>query len=139
MSIIEGGQVRMANLSIYGSHRVNGVAALHTEILKATIFKDFCEMYPDKFINVTNGVTQRRWLLNANPKLAEFLNKRIGAEWITDFSKMSEIAKFATDPESQQEFLAIKRENKKALISYIVQKKIRSVMPLEHRLARLAF
>jgi starch phosphorylase len=122
MSIIEGGQVRMAYLAIYGSHRVNGVAALHTEILKATIFKDFYEMYPDKFVNVTNGVTQRRWLLNANPKLAEFLSKRIGPEWITDFSKMSELAKFASDPESQQEFLAIKRENKKALISYIIQK-----------------
>ncbi len=70
MSVIEHGQVRMANLAILGSHRVNGVAALHTEILKNDIFKDFYEMFPEKFVNVTNGVTQRRWLLHVNPRLA---------------------------------------------------------------------
>ena len=68
----------MAHLSIYGSHRVNGVAALHTDILKKEVFKDFYEMYPDKFVNVTNGVTQRRWINLCNPRLAEFLSKLTG-------------------------------------------------------------
>jgi glycogen phosphorylase len=122
MSVIEGGQVRMANLAIFGSHRVNGVAALHTEILKHDIFKDFFEMFPDKFINVTNGVTQRRWVLHVNPKLADFISKKIGRGWITDFSHIQELAKFAEDPEAQKEFLAIKQENKRALIRYIREK-----------------
>lgn len=122
MSIIEGGQVKMAYLSICGSHKVNGVAQIHTDILKKTLFKDFYEMYPDKFVNVTNGVTQRRWLLNANPRLAEFITKRIGKGWITDFMQMNELAKFAADPASQQEFLNIKKENKKDFITYLRQK-----------------
>lgn len=122
MSVIEGGQVRMANLAIFGSHRVNGVAALHTDILKGIIFKDFFDMYPDKFVNVTNGVTQRRWLLQVNPGLAEFLCKRIGREWITDFKQIIHISKFANDPKSQEEFLQIKRENKRSLIQYIREK-----------------
>ncbi|MBI2742714.1 MAG: glycogen/starch/alpha-glucan family phosphorylase [Chlamydiales bacterium] len=121
MSIIEGGQVRMANLAIYGSHRVNGVAALHTEILKSTIFRDFYEMFPDKFVNVTNGVTHRRWLVHANPKLAEFICKRIGKGWICDFPLIRDLSKFANDAESQKEFLAIKRENKRALIKYLIE------------------
>lgn len=122
MSILEGGQARMAHLAIYGSHRANGVAALHTEILKNSIFKDFVEMYPERFINVTNGVTQRRWLLHANPRLAEFLVKRIGRGWITDFPQISQIAKFASDSESQKEFLEIKKANKRDLIAYIREK-----------------
>lgn len=135
MSIIEGGQVRMANLAIYGSHRINGVAALHTEILKSTIFKDFYEMFPDKFVNVTNGVTHRRWLLNSDPKLAAFICKRIGKGWITDFPKIEGLAQFAADPESQKEFLAIKKENKRALIKYLTEEDpIRDFrgMPLGH-------
>ncbi|MBS0620663.1 MAG: glycogen/starch/alpha-glucan family phosphorylase [Verrucomicrobia bacterium] len=119
MSIIEGGQVRMANLAIFGSHRVNGVAALHTEILKTDIFKDFCELYPDKFINVTNGVTQRRWLLHINPRLSAFITKRIGRKWITEFTQLQKLGAFANDPESQSEFLLIKQENKRALIECI--------------------
>ena len=119
MSVIEGGQVRMAFLAIYGSHRVNGVAALHTEILKHEVFKDFYEMYPDKFVNVTNGVTQRRWLLHINPRLSRFISQRIGKQWITDFSHIRELAKFGSDEVSQKEFLEIKRENKRALIQYI--------------------
>ena len=119
MSIIEAGQVRMANLAIYGSHKVNGVAALHTQILKETIFKDFHEMYPEKFVNVTNGVTQRRWLLHSNPALAEFITKRIGPKWIVDFNHIKEIAAYATDPEAQKEFLEIKRQNKTKLIKYL--------------------
>ncbi len=122
MSIIEGGQVRMAYLAIYGSHRINGVAELHTEILKNTIFKDFYEMYPEKFVNVTNGVTQRRWLLHANPLLSEFICKRIGRDWIVDFSTIGRLAEYASDPESQNEFMEIKKENKRRLLQFIQQK-----------------
>src|SRR6185369_4962345 len=84
LSIIEGGKVRMANLAFYGAHRVNGVAQLHTDILKNLVFKDFSEMFPDRLINVTNGVTPRRWLIQANPDLSAFITKRIGEGWITD-------------------------------------------------------
>lgn len=121
MSIIEDGKVRMANLSIVGSHKVNGVAALHTEILKHQVFKDFYDAFPDKFVNITNGVTQRRWLLGCNPELAKFITKRIGKGWISDFSQISGIAKYATDPESHKEFLEIKRKNKMHLIEYLNQ------------------
>ena len=121
LSVIEHGQVKMANLAILGSHRVNGVAALHTEILKNDIFKDFYEMFPEKFVNVTNGVTQRRWLLHVNPRLSAFITQRIGNKWITDFSHMQELAPFAKDPQSQKEFLEIKRQNKRALIEFISQ------------------
>ncbi|MBA3957236.1 MAG: glycogen/starch/alpha-glucan family phosphorylase [Parachlamydiaceae bacterium] len=119
MSIIEYGKVRMANLAIFGSARVNGVAALHTEILKKSVFKEFAELYPDRFVNVTNGVTQRRWLLQCNPDLARFITKRIGDAWITDFSHIQELAKFASDTTSQDEFLAIKKKNKLRLIEFI--------------------
>lgn len=122
MSIIEGGQVRMAYLAIYGAHRVNGVAALHSEILKHYLFKDFYEMYPEKFTNVTNGVTQRRWLLHANPLLAEFITKRIGKEWVTDFMQIRHLAQFGSDSQSQQEFLNIKKENKRLLIKFMHDK-----------------
>lgn len=121
MSIIESGQVKMAHLAIYASYRVNGVSALHTEILKNTIFKDFNEMYPYKFLNVTNGVTQRRWLLHCNPLLAEFITKRIGKEWITNFKQIHELSRFADDELSQLELLTIKKENKKTLIEFLKQ------------------
>jgi glycogen phosphorylase len=119
MSIIEGGQVHMANLAIYGSHRVNGVAELHSEILKTSVFKDFYEMYPDRFTNVTNGVTPRRWLLHINPHLAHFISKRIGKSWLVNFPHIEGLAKFAADPESQKEFLEIKKENKKNFLNYL--------------------
>jgi len=119
MSIIENGKVRMANMAIAGSHRVNGVAQLHSDILKQTVFKDFAEFFPDRFVNVTNGVTQRRWLLQCNPELAKFITKRIGDEWITDFLKIKELAKFANDPDSQQEFMEIKKKNKQHFIEFI--------------------
>lgn len=119
LSIIENGKVRMANLAIIGSHKVNGVAQLHSEILKHKVFKDFAELYPDRFINVTNGVTQRRWLLECNPELAKFITKRIGDEWITNFLKIKELAKFANDPDSQIEFMDIKRKNKLRFIEFI--------------------
>lgn len=119
LSIIEKGMVRMANLAIVGSHKVNGVARIHTEILKKSVFKDFYELYPEKFVNVTNGVTQRRWLLLCNPELARFITARIGDKWITDFLEIKKIAAFAKDPESIEEFIAIKKRNKLKLIEYI--------------------
>lgn len=119
LSIIEGGKVRMANLAFYGAHRVNGVAQLHTDILKNLVFKDFAEMFPDRLINVTNGVTPRRWLIQANPDLASFITKRIGEGWITDFSQMRQLEKFASDDESKEEFMAIKKKNKQRLVEYL--------------------
>lgn len=119
MAIIEGGQVKMAHLSLYASHRVNGVAALHTEILKRDIFRDFAEMYPDKLVNVTNGVTQRRWIFNCDPRLSEFMIKRIGRGWITNLQEIEQISQYASDPSSQEEFLAIKRANKKEFIDFL--------------------
>jgi glycogen phosphorylase len=121
MSIIENGKVRMANLSIVGSHNVNGVAALHTEILKSTVFKDFHDAFPSKFLNITNGVTQRRWLLHCNPDLAKFIIKSIGTGWITDFNQISQLAQRASEVSMQEEFLQIKRKNKHRLIEYINQ------------------
>lgn len=124
LGIIQDGQIRMANLAIYSSHCVNGVARLHTEILKEDMFSDFYQFCPEKFINVTNGVTQRRWLLHANPKLAEFLTKRIGDGWITNFEEIKKIADFATDKETQQEFIEIKKHNKQKLIDLLKQQTV---------------
>jgi glycogen phosphorylase len=122
MSILEGGQVRMAHLAIFGSHKVNGVSALHTEILKKSVFKDFYEMESEKFVNVTNGVTQRRFLLHCNPRLAAFITKRIGPTWITNLLELRQLAQCATDAEAQREFLEIKRANKKDLMHYLIEK-----------------
>lgn len=119
MSILEDGQARLAHLAIVGSHRVNGVAKLHTEILKKEIFPDFAEMYPDKFIDITNGITQRRWLLSANPLLSQFITERIGPDWICDFTQIRNLASFASDKASQEAFLAIKRKMKEALIDFL--------------------
>ena len=119
MSFIEKGQIKMANLAIYGSHHVNGVANLHTEILKTSLFKDFYEMYPEKFVNITNGVTQRRWLLSCNPLLADFISKRIGKDWITNFKTIKKLESFAKDHDSQKEFLEIKKTNKKKLLEHL--------------------
>jgi len=121
MSILENGKVRMANLSIVGSHSVNGVAALHSEILKHDVFKDFYDFFPDRFFNVTNGVTQRRWLLHCNPELAKFITKRIGNGWITDFNEIRKLAGFASDGASQEEFITIKKKNKQRFIEFINQ------------------
>lgn len=121
ISILENNKVRMANLAILGSHKVNGVAELHTEILKKDVFKDFFDFSPEKFVNITNGVTQRRWLLHCNPDLAKFITKRIGNDWITDFSQIKKIANFAGDTVSQDEILAIKRKNKIRFIEFINQ------------------
>lgn len=119
MSMIEGGQIKMAHLSIYGSHRVNGVAKLHTEILKKDIFKDFFELYPEKFVNVTNGVTQRRWINDCNPRLSQFISKRIGKGWLIDLKQLQQLSAFASDKEAQEEFLAIKQANKRDFSEYL--------------------
>lgn len=121
MSILENGMVRMANLSIIGSHKVNGVSAIHSEILKNKVFKDFYDLYPERFINITNGVTQRRWLLECNPELSKFITKRIGDGWITDFEQIKQIEKFAHDAETIKEFLSIKMRNKHRLIEFLAQ------------------
>lgn len=122
MSILENDRVRMANLAIYGSRKINGVAKLHSKILKKSLFKDFHDCYPDKFTNVTNGITQRRWLLHCNPELANFISRRIGDDWITDFSQIKKLAIFADDEQSQEEFLHIKQNNKRKLFEYLAQK-----------------
>ncbi len=121
ISILEHGHVRMANLAIYGSHKVNGVAELHSNILKEKVFRDFYDLFPDKFTNVTNGVTQRRWLLLCNPELTEFISKRIGKEWAHDFPTIAKLGEFAADPETQKEFLQIKAKNKQRLVDFIIQ------------------
>lgn len=124
MSLIEEGgekRVRMANLAIVGSHTVNGVAALHTELLKKDVFRDFFEMTPQKFLNVTNGVTPARWLIHCNPKLSEMLTRYIGDEWKHDLSKLQKLEAFADSTEVQHEVREIKRANKVALARYFKQ------------------
>ncbi|WMI81023.1 glycogen/starch/alpha-glucan phosphorylase [Anaerotignum sp. MB30-C6] len=119
LAIIADGQIRMAYMAIVGSHSVNGVAALHTEILKNQELKSFYQLYPEKFNNKTNGITQRRWLLHANPKLAELVTKKIGDGWITDLSQIEGILPFAEDGDFRERFMEIKRENKVSLAKYI--------------------
>ncbi len=124
MSLIEEGhekQVRMAYMSIIASHHVNGVAALHTELLKHGLFKDFFDLAPEKFINMTNGITPRRWLRKANMGLAELITSKIGDEWIKDLDHIKKIEQYAEDANFRKEFRAIKRENKEALAEYILE------------------
>ena len=119
VSIVENEKVRMANLAIVGSHAVNGVAAIHTEILKHVVFKDFYNLWPEKFINVTIGVTQRRWLLLCNRELANWITKKIGDSWITHFEDIAKLRQFAGDHDSKMELQEIKRKNKVKLIEFI--------------------
>ncbi|AMJ42419.1 glycogen/starch/alpha-glucan phosphorylase [Anaerotignum propionicum] len=119
LAIIADGQIRMAYMAIVGSHSVNGVAALHTEILKNQELKDFYKLYPEKFNNKTNGITQRRWLLHANPQLAELITEKIGDGWITDLAQLEKILPYVEDEEFQKRFMEIKRANKVALAKYI--------------------
>ena len=119
MAIIYDGQVKMAHLAIAAGYSVNGVARLHTEILKNQELKDFYEMMPEKFNNKTNGITQRRFLLHANPLLADWATKKVGAGWITDLTMLSKLKAYADSPVAQQEFAEIKRANKVRLAKYI--------------------
>lgn len=122
MSVIEEGgeqSIRMANLAVIGSTHVNGVAEIHSRILKEVIFKDFAEMWPGKFMNMTNGITQRRWLLFCNRPLARLITSRIGDGWITDLFKLRDLEKFIEDEEFLKELMEVKRENKRRLAAFI--------------------
>ncbi len=119
MAILYDGQVKMANLAICAGFSVNGVARLHTEILKNQELKDFYEMFPEKFNNKTNGITQRRFLAHGNPLLADWVTKRVGAGWITKLSEVEKLVRVADDPKAQKEFMEIKRQNKLRLAKYI--------------------
>ena len=119
MAVVYNGQVRMAYMAIVAGFSVNGVARLHTEILKHEELKDFYEMMPEKFNNKTNGITQRRFLLHGNPLLADWVTDKIGDEWITNLPHIKELAAFAGDKECQKEFLDIKYKNKVRLAKYI--------------------
>jgi len=121
MAVIYDGQVKMAHLAIVAGFSVNGVARLHTEILKNQELKDFYEMFPEKFNNKTNGITQRRFLLHGNPLLADWVTDHIGDEWITDLSKISKLKVYADDEKCRQEFMNIKYQNKVRLAKYILE------------------
>ena len=119
MAVLYDGQVKMAHLAIAGSYSVNGVAALHTKILEERELKDFYEMRPEQFNNKTNGITQRRFLLHANPLLANWITDKIGDEWITNLSHLKKLKVYVNDEKSQQEFMNIKYQNKIRLAKYI--------------------
>ena len=120
MAILYNHQVRMANLAIVGGFSVNGVAALHTEILEKQELKDFYQMMPQKFNNKTNGITQRRFLLHGNPLLADWITAKIGDGWITNLYQLEKLIPYADDPEARREFREIKRQNKLRLAKYIM-------------------
>jgi starch phosphorylase len=122
MSLIEESvpkQVRMAHLAFVGSHSINGVSAIHTQLLKTTLAPDFHGLWPERFNSKTNGVTQRRWLLKANPSLAELISSLIGDGWITDLDELRKLERFAADAGFQTEFRRIKRANKERLIAIV--------------------
>ncbi len=122
LSLIEEGapqQIRMAYLAVVGSHTVNGVAALHTELLKKHLFATFHALYPGKIQNKTNGITPRRWLKACNPELSSLIDQKIGNEWPGDLDRLRELENYADDPDFQQEFMAIKRRNKERLAALI--------------------
>ena len=121
MAIIYDGQVKMAHLAIAGGYSVNGVARLHTEILKKQELKDFYEMYPEKFNNKTNGITQRRFMVHANPLLTDWITDHIGDKWITDLPQLAKLKVYADDKKAQQEFMNIKYQNKVRLAKYILE------------------
>ena len=122
MQIIKDGQIHMTNLAIHASYSVNGVAKLHTEILKRDTFRDFYELYPQKFNNKTNGVTHRRWLMYANPELAALITSKIGEGWIKDFSLIKDFEQYKDDKKVQDAILRIKHDNKIAFASYMKKK-----------------
>ena len=121
MAIIYDGQVKMAHMAIVAGYSVNGVARLHTEILKNQELKDFYEMYPERFNNKTNGITQRRFLLHGNPLLADWVTAHVGNDWITDLPQINRLKVYADDTKAQQEFMNIKYRNKVRLAKYILE------------------
>jgi glycogen phosphorylase len=121
MAILAGGQVRMASLAIAGSHTVNGVAALHTQIIRDRIFHDFDQLWPKKIISITNGVTQRRWMLKSNPALSRLITHTIGDEWVKDLPRLSELEQFADDEDFRTVWRTVKEVNKKELAKVVKQ------------------
>jgi glycogen phosphorylase len=124
MSLIEEGdvrQVRMAYLALVGSHRVNGVSRLHSDLLKSDLFRPFHDLYPERFTNKTNGITPRRWLLKCNPSLAELISDKIGGRWVTDLDRLKEFEAFADDPDTLGRLREIKHANKERLAALIFQ------------------
>ncbi|WP_130836081.1 glycogen/starch/alpha-glucan phosphorylase [Lachnoclostridium sp. Marseille-P6806] len=121
MAVIYDGQVRMANLAIVAGFSVNGVARLHTQILEQQELRDFYELFPQKFSNKTNGITQRRFLLHGNPLLADWVTEHVGEEWITDLSRIADLRLYADDARAQREFMQIKYKNKQRLAKYILE------------------
>lgn len=119
MAIIQGNMIHMAWLAIYGSHTINGVAALHTEILKKKELKDWYEIYPERFQNKTNGITQRRWLLQSNPQLAKLITELLGDKWITDLSQLKRLEEYVEDEGILRRILEIKHEKKIELVNYL--------------------
>lgn len=128
MAIMADGKIHMARLAIAGSFSVNGVAALHTEILKHKELADFYDLYPNKFNNKTNGVTQRRWLLTANPLLSEFITKYIGDGWITNLNELKKLEAFIDNEEFLEGFIEVKHKNKIRLAEYL--EKIRAYLSI---------
>ncbi|MGN0299501.1 MAG: glycogen/starch/alpha-glucan phosphorylase [Lachnospiraceae bacterium] len=119
MAVVYDGQVKMAHMAIVGSYSVNGVARLHTDILKTQELRDFYEMFPERFNNKTNGITQRRFLLHGNPLLAEWITNKIGDGWITNLPELKKLEVYVDDQKAQQEFMHIKYQNKLRLAAYI--------------------
>lgn len=113
--------VRMAYLATLGSHKVNGVAEMHSRLLRETLLPDFAAMFPERFVNVTNGVTPRRWLLSANPELAQAITRRIGDGWITDLERLEQLLGFVKDPDFQTEIAVVKLRNKQRLCDYLAR------------------
>ncbi|OHU85400.1 MULTISPECIES: glycogen/starch/alpha-glucan phosphorylase [Pseudoalteromonas] len=125
LSLIEEGavpQIRMAYLAIVGSYSINGVAALHTELLKSGLFKTFYELWPEKFNNKTNGVTPRRWLAHCNPKLSALISTKIGTQWVADFSQIEKLRRYYDDPEFHKQWQEVKRANKQHLCAMVKQR-----------------
>jgi starch phosphorylase len=132
LSIFEEGpekHLRMTNLAVVASHSVNGVAELHTELLRRTVLRDFAELFPERFNNKTNGVTPRRWLAFCNPRLAKLISSRIGERWITDLSRLRELEALVEDPQFVADFRAVKRANKEQLAAYVRDQQWLSLKP----------
>lgn len=120
-AILSNGQVKMANLCLATSHTINGVSALHSDILKNDVFKDYYRMHPEKFTNVTNGITHRRWVEQANPRLAKYINDLIGDKWLKDADYLQELQKFMGDKQALERLEKIKRANKEDLAKFILE------------------
>ena len=132
VSIFEEGtdpQIRMAHLAIVGSHSINGVSALHTDLLQKTVVPDFYELFPDRFNNKTNGITQRRWLRKCNSSLSELITSKIGEKWVTDLDHLRKLEKFADDKKFQEQWREVKRQNKERLASLIAMEQRLAVDP----------